>query len=496
MPFRALLAAAVLAAALPAFATPQQRNATDMWFNAAESGWGLNIIHQGDTLFGSLFVYGPDGQPKWYVASNLSGDGVYSGQLFECAGPYFGAGSFNPSTVGCRPVGTMTLNVGDANGTLDYTVDGVHVTKSVTRFTFRPTDLTGLHRAYIFQPAAAGAPEMRRELERFSIVDSGTSVAIDSSSDSETDCSWSAAHGQEGQFEVPSGTSVCTSGFRSGSFSMRVDPTPSGFVGSYSGPGVTSSLGRIAAALAGPQKLEGTGWRNGMWFVPSEFGWGLNVIEQGDTIFATLFVYDPQGKPRWYVASDLTRSGTTSDGTAVNSGPLYEATGPYFGAPSFDPSAVNRRQVGTMSFQVRTPGTASLTYTVDGVSVTKTVTNFAFRRNDPSGTYIGQITGNNGHDPADITIDDRGGSFSMRIKGMFGGSTCDYTGSSQQLGHVINASGSVQCGAGAGTATFVLRNLTVAFNGITGRVELGNVTGFVQEGLQEFQMAGARTTAN
>lgn len=495
MPFRALLAAAVLAAALPAFATPQQRNATDMWFNAAESGWGLNIVHQGDTLFGSLFVFGPDGQPKWYVASNLSGGpSTYSGGLFECTGPAFSA-AFDPRNVSCRQAGTMTLNVGDASATLDYTVDGVHVAKQVTRFTFRPTNLSGLHRAYIFQPAAAGLPEMRRELERFSIVDSGTSVAIDSSSDSETDCSWSAPHAQDGQVEIVSGTSVC-SGPHGGSFSMRVDPTPSGFVGSFSGGGVTSPFGRIAGALEGAPKLEGTGWRNGMWFVPGESGWGVNLIEQGDTIFATLFVYDAQGKPHWYVASDLTQSGTTSDGTAVNSGPLYEATGPYFGAASFDPSAVNRRQVGTMSFQVRGPGNANLTYTVDGAPVTKTVTNFTFRRNDPSGTYIGQITGSNGHDPADITIDDRGGSFSMRIKGMFGGSTCDYTGSSQQLGHVINASGNVQCGAGAGTATFVLRNLTVAFDGVTGRVELGNVTGFVQEGLQAFHMAGARTTAN
>src|SRR3954468_7156918 len=83
-----LLAAALLAAALPVRATPQSRNATDLWFNVNEAGWGLNLIHQGDTIFASLFVYGPDGQPRWYYASGLTGDGSsYSGTLYENTGP-------------------------------------------------------------------------------------------------------------------------------------------------------------------------------------------------------------------------------------------------------------------------------------------------------------------------------------------------------------------------------------------------------------------------
>ena len=73
MPIRILLALALAANAFDAFATPQHQNMTDMWFNPAESGWGLNLIHQGDTLFATLFVYGPDGQPRWYVASSLVG---------------------------------------------------------------------------------------------------------------------------------------------------------------------------------------------------------------------------------------------------------------------------------------------------------------------------------------------------------------------------------------------------------------------------------------
>ena len=38
---------------------------TALWWVPAESGWGLNTNHQGDTLFVTLFTYGRDGQPLW-----------------------------------------------------------------------------------------------------------------------------------------------------------------------------------------------------------------------------------------------------------------------------------------------------------------------------------------------------------------------------------------------------------------------------------------------
>src|SRR5213075_2682038 len=116
---RILLASALSAAAVCVNATPQSLDATDMWFNPAESGWGLNVIHQGDTLFATLFVYAPDGRPTWYSASNLvtSGDGtahdrplVFSGALVESTGPAFGP-SFNPGAVTRRVVGSMTFEV-------------------------------------------------------------------------------------------------------------------------------------------------------------------------------------------------------------------------------------------------------------------------------------------------------------------------------------------------------------------------------------------------
>jgi hypothetical protein len=43
---------------------------TDLWDNPQESGWGANVVQQLETAFVTLFVYGPDGKPMWYVASD------------------------------------------------------------------------------------------------------------------------------------------------------------------------------------------------------------------------------------------------------------------------------------------------------------------------------------------------------------------------------------------------------------------------------------------
>jgi hypothetical protein len=68
-------AAAAFAFALgcsaPAQATTFSPDFTDLWYNSAESGWGLNVIQQGNALFGTLFVYGSDNSARWFVADGM-----------------------------------------------------------------------------------------------------------------------------------------------------------------------------------------------------------------------------------------------------------------------------------------------------------------------------------------------------------------------------------------------------------------------------------------
>lgn len=117
-------------------------NYQDLWWNApagSESGWGVNVTHQGDILFVTWFTYEANGRGMWLVGSNVArtGNGIYSGKLYRTIGPPFNASSWNPAQVVKTEVGTVTLAFGSANGgTLSYTVSGVSQSKNITRQSF------------------------------------------------------------------------------------------------------------------------------------------------------------------------------------------------------------------------------------------------------------------------------------------------------------------------------------------------------------------------
>jgi hypothetical protein len=111
-------------------------NYTALWWNPAESGWGLNLNHQGDTLFGTLFTYDATGAPMWLVMSaglRQSNGTTYGGTLYRTTGPAFNASPFTPLTAAnLTTVGTMSIAFsGTQAATLNYTVNGVAVTKSI-----------------------------------------------------------------------------------------------------------------------------------------------------------------------------------------------------------------------------------------------------------------------------------------------------------------------------------------------------------------------------
>jgi lysyl endopeptidase len=103
-----------------------------------------------------------------------------------------------------------------------------------------------------------------------------------------------------------------------------------------------------------------------LWWNPAEAGWGLNVNQQGDIVFATLFTYDETGQPLWLVMSDGARQGSAD----IFSGTLLSATGPAFDAPHAPASLA---AVGTMTLTFMSAEAATLTYSVNGVSVTKAI---------------------------------------------------------------------------------------------------------------------------
>lgn len=121
-------------------------NFQDLWWNPAESGWGLNITHQDETVFATLFTYDSAGRPMWLVLSDgaKQPDGSFSGDLFRTTGPAFNSNPFPPLTAAnVAKVGTMRVAFANGErGTLTYTVNGAAVTKSIERQVFGTTPPT------------------------------------------------------------------------------------------------------------------------------------------------------------------------------------------------------------------------------------------------------------------------------------------------------------------------------------------------------------------
>ena len=120
------------AAAVP---TP---NFQGLWWNASESGWGLDVAHQGDTVVAVWFTYDATGKAMWLVMSaSKTAPNTYAGAIYRSTGPAYNAATFDPSAVTVAQVGTGTLTFADRNnGTFSYIVNAVSQTKSIARTIF------------------------------------------------------------------------------------------------------------------------------------------------------------------------------------------------------------------------------------------------------------------------------------------------------------------------------------------------------------------------
>jgi len=116
-------------------------NYSDLWWHShanSESGWGINVTHQGDILFATWFTYDAAGKGQWLVMSNgaKTAPGVYTGALYRTTGSPYNA-TWNPQQLGVTQAGTATFTFSDiSNGTFSYTVDGVAGSKAIMRESF------------------------------------------------------------------------------------------------------------------------------------------------------------------------------------------------------------------------------------------------------------------------------------------------------------------------------------------------------------------------
>jgi hypothetical protein len=124
-------------------------NYQDLWWAASgtESGWGINVAHQGDGVFATWYTYDLDGTPLWFsaLAQRVGSSNAFTGSLLRTSGPRFDA----YATIDLnspQDVGTATLTFANGNSaTFKYATNGsgglppVNQSKSITRFPFTAT---------------------------------------------------------------------------------------------------------------------------------------------------------------------------------------------------------------------------------------------------------------------------------------------------------------------------------------------------------------------
>ena len=131
-------------------------------------------------------------------------------------------------------------------------------------------------------------------------------------------------------------------------------------------PGCATATSSLASA---------SNYQDLWWAAPagSEAGWGINLTQEGQTIFGTWFTYDLDNTPMWLVVT------APESAPGVFSGTLYRTTGPPFNAVPFNPASVTGTVVGTATFTFSDGNDASFAYTVNGVSQVKAISREVFQ---------------------------------------------------------------------------------------------------------------------
>jgi hypothetical protein len=242
-----------------------------MWWVAAESGWGMNLAHQGDVIVAAWYTYDTDGKPLWLITSTIKqGDGSYTGTLFRYTGKPLAQISGGSATTGSTNVGSVTLRFPTADtATLNYTFNGVAQQKNMTRYNF------------------------------------------------------------------------------------STPPTCSFTTGSLAGATNYTDL----------------------WWNAQESGWGINLVHQSDVIVTAWYTYAADGRAMWLIGSPGRGADGSYSGTLFRASigtPLLQING----MPSVQQS--NMQNVGSIKLRFTDGQTATMEYTVDGATQTKTIQRFAF----------------------------------------------------------------------------------------------------------------------
>lgn len=123
---------------------------------------------------------------------------------------------------------------------------------------------------------------------------------------------------------------------------------------------------RPLIALGAPRYSAIPGSFQDLWWAgPMENGWGINITQHRDVLFATFFLYDASEEPRWLVMS----GGEWNAQRTAYTGTVYRTRGTPFGINIASNRSVTPVGSARLTFTAR--DALTLDYTIDGVTRTK-----------------------------------------------------------------------------------------------------------------------------
>lgn len=121
----------------------------------------------------------------------------------------------------------------------------------------------------------------------------------------------------------------------------------------------------------GNPPADGTDY-SGAWSNPAEDGWGLVIVRGGSGAYGMyIYHYDNDSSPAWYLAFGGLQ-GSSFDNA------LLGFRGPWFGTSPFNPGNVQPREAGTLRVNFESPTSATISFTIDGRSVSTRISKLAF----------------------------------------------------------------------------------------------------------------------
>ena len=260
---RLLLALLLLGTAMRAPAADY----TDIWYNAAQSGYGFNVVESDDGtgapfMFVTFFIYGVDGKPTWYVAL-LTWNKVdtFTGSIYATTGTYF-ATPWNPANSTTTAVGTASFKPNPANnyqGTFSYSVANVgSFTGELTR-----QGLTAIATAGFYAGAQAGSysgcntsANNGKYTDGYTLqVVQGTNSALtfNFTYRSGLNCKLVGTATQTGSyFQIPSAAYTCSDGTSATAQMSEIKVTGLGLEGKLAATGVNDGCAE-SATFGGPK---------------------------------------------------------------------------------------------------------------------------------------------------------------------------------------------------------------------------------------------------